>query len=479
MSQPISPSQIKTFFACPRKWGYSYLEGIKEPASPAAQLGIDVHSRLEEYYRSGLVPCGTEKANYIALAYIAADTTGSTGSTEQAFTIESRRWRGFIDMIGPGFIRDHKTTSDLKWALNEDTLASDPQALIYAAHYFDAYEMAEIVTLQWHYVTTRPPYKTRQVHLEVRRDEDFNDKMAELERINDTLQQHYENNAPETLRKNLSSCNQYGGCYYKDKCNPNPMFNLNETTMPDTTPISRAQSDGWKFHPNNNAYMYQASLPKEQQKAVFVTEVEAMYPEPEAPAIPAAPFVPQAVNPPVEDFRPVNASNENVENASPALEALPKRGPGRPRKDGAPPQPKVLSAQEKQAQSFAFGNVSLANDSVTRETIKSAAESMSNADIPVLYIDCVPMSFSRPQDIVRTLLTTHIPALEKANEVQHWKQVPYGGGTSLLVIAARSALGSSKGDIFLDTRTEEGSAILSTCIAHIVKEGGFAVRGIR
>jgi hypothetical protein len=485
----ISPSQLKTYLSCPRQWGYVYLLGRREPTSKAANLGIQVHSHTEEYYRDGAVPPATTLAGRIALAYIAEIERPSGTGQEQAFTLGSR-WRGIIDAIGPGFIEDTKTTSDLKWALTEETLRYDVQAIIYAAHYFDIFQLAERVELRWNYVTTRPIHKVKKVHLTVLRSE-ISSEMMRLEALNDQLQEHYAANDLQSLPRNLNSCGKYGGCPHRDDCSPNdnpfaeeePPMNAAATTP---TFLSRAIEDGWKPHPANPKYYFKKGvLPKE---VVLSAELAPMYPDDAPPALPVEEaHVEQPLNPPATDFRQSAAAMEEAaytgipEKALEApAETEEKRGRGRP--PGAKNKPKPLDpAVVAEAVAAELARMPAAAPVVQAPIHHPPATGRvvdRSADVAVLYVDCLPMSGIRPTDVVRAI-ADDVAALENANSVAHWKQVPYGQGTALLVVAARNRLKEYEGDLFLDTRTEEGSAILSACVNHVTKAGGFVVRGLR
>ena len=47
----ISASRLNCWLACPRKWAFRYIDGIRTPTSPALFVGKACHSALEGYYR--------------------------------------------------------------------------------------------------------------------------------------------------------------------------------------------------------------------------------------------------------------------------------------------------------------------------------------------------------------------------------------------------------------------------------------------
>jgi len=47
----ISPSRLNCWLACPLKWAFRYIQGIRTPTSPALFVGKACHAGLEVYYR--------------------------------------------------------------------------------------------------------------------------------------------------------------------------------------------------------------------------------------------------------------------------------------------------------------------------------------------------------------------------------------------------------------------------------------------
>ena len=50
----VSASQIKTYLDCPRKWYLQKIVGLPSPSSASTELGKDIHSIIEAYFRDGL-----------------------------------------------------------------------------------------------------------------------------------------------------------------------------------------------------------------------------------------------------------------------------------------------------------------------------------------------------------------------------------------------------------------------------------------
>ena len=59
--KPLSHSSLNTYRQCPRKWYYRYIEGLKEAPGKAAERGLVLHSRLEEFFLGAPYPAGVKE----------------------------------------------------------------------------------------------------------------------------------------------------------------------------------------------------------------------------------------------------------------------------------------------------------------------------------------------------------------------------------------------------------------------------------
>jgi len=248
MPKPFSASQIKKFASCERAWAWHYLEGIISPQGPAAALGGRVHEILERWLGSGVAPDIKTKEGKIAtkgihLLPLPSKSLGVEHSF--IFSLGPHKYRGFVDLrlssadygnskqellsVSADDIRivlDHKTTGDLKWALSEEGLRNDVQGIIYAKESLDSFDV-DSVMLRWVYYPTKGKGKARAVQVTVSREEvdagmtiirAYADKMADL-------RNRYANKKLSVLQVdyNAYACNDYGGCYYQDRCNLSSM----------------------------------------------------------------------------------------------------------------------------------------------------------------------------------------------------------------------------------------------------------------
>lgn len=164
--KPISASQVKTYSLCQRRWGFSYLDGIKQPSTPATELGQAVHAEMEAWIKQGTVP-RHDLTKRLAALFDGHPFDPSKGAdSELAFNwdVLGVSWRGFLDFrIVRGtttLVADFKTTSDIKYALraHDGLLVTsdgdvDPQSTLYAAQAYAS--GAEKVLGVWAYVTTK------------------------------------------------------------------------------------------------------------------------------------------------------------------------------------------------------------------------------------------------------------------------------------------------------------------------------------
>lgn len=375
----VSATQIDKFRTCPRIWGWEKLERVLcGPEMGAARVGTRVHEIAEAWLRDRTPPDLEEVMVYpredrfakpdsppvvrhpgkifhegmIYLPTLPPDQL----EVEREFRIPIRGSRGApailigkVDLRYPspeGFVTfDHKTTSDIeRYLKSPETLAKDPQALIYAA--------AESVRtgpgpkrMRWVYYQTKPSasgrYKARPVDLVI--DTASPEVQADLQAIEETIQNMADARALYRagrlrvldLPPVPASCDKFLGCPHASRCNLTPeeslqgAFSVTQNIDPKVAAIlngiagpqpvgvppappplpqaphdarAAALADGWLAHPGApDRAAYRGS------ESRTWAEVEAMYPPPmPAPVAPPLPEIPPA--PPVPDLPPVPAA---------------------------------------------------------------------------------------------------------------------------------------------------------------------------
>lgn len=233
----LSASQLETFASCMRKWAWEKIGGFKPPQNASAGLGDRVHKLLEAYLKTGALPDQSTREGEIATAGLhlipAPQAPGLT--VEFEFNFSSPRgnlFTGRKDFIVrvPGYptlVGDHKTTSDFKWAKDEEELRSNIQAVIYAA---DALlrDKGEAVDLRWVYYLTKGSPKAREVTTRLLVP-DVAQAFEAVDNLADQLHTVRALTTPETILEvppNLDSCQKFGGCPHQFRCNFSPQGRL-------------------------------------------------------------------------------------------------------------------------------------------------------------------------------------------------------------------------------------------------------------
>ncbi len=53
---PVSYSGLSLYRKCPKAWADTYIAGNRSPSGPAAQRGVEIHKRLEDFFGGGKYP---------------------------------------------------------------------------------------------------------------------------------------------------------------------------------------------------------------------------------------------------------------------------------------------------------------------------------------------------------------------------------------------------------------------------------------
>lgn len=366
----FSASRIGLWIACNRKAGWKYIAGYPEGEGDAQARGKRVHKILENLKRHGQLPDRTTEDGAIAaealphvqdLVYEGED---GPVQLEAEYSLKGRHdWVVIRDIMGPGHVRDYKTTSDFKWAKTEAELMSDPQAILYAWEYFVAHPADDEVTLTWIYLRTKEPYDSHPVVVVMTR------RYAEagftiLERFADAMLAAA-NAAPEditerhkyilTLAPNESRCKDYRGCPYRRHCTDLQPFK-------DVNAINE-RNNHMSLHDELSALLAEDG-PKEVRAADAVIGL-AGHPLPANPTPGGNPVSSERADMPAQAINP------------------PKRGRGRPKKDPTPetaqtiPAPPPTQPETPQAKDEAPGDNGAALASLlaeAEEPIMAAAD---------------------------------------------------------------------------------------------------------
>jgi RecB family exonuclease len=344
----LSASQIGTWNQCQRKWGFSYLDRIKTPSHPSAELGQRVHAVLEAWLKDGVPFDLSTEEGQIASSGLQYLPLPGSAEVEAGFVVqtETAKYRGFIDARFQEtlpVILDHKTTSDLRWAKTEETLRKDVQATLYAAEAM-LRTGSEAVELRWIYYTTRKPYKSRKVSLVVVKDE-IEKNFDEIDAVAAQMLAAYRNHkSGAELPPSPMACGAYGGCPYLalKVCDlaPKDMLRAHlesdsqgrHSTMSMSLADKLKERKTWKPHPDYPGYEYNAAT---NETRPITTQNHAAPPAPPAPPAPAMAAPPAPPAPPAPAMAAPPAPP-----APPAAAAPPPPAPPAP---SAPPAPAMAT----------------------------------------------------------------------------------------------------------------------------------------
>lgn len=215
MTRPnrISPSGLKTFQECAKKFEHKYM--LKTPMDPGqrtggAALGTKVHKALEDRVR-GQIRLFPESDHVEILAERMYD--GTKGLVEQRFALEFEDlwFHGIIDVLMDNGFTDWKTSKDpAKYAIKKKDMPTDPQNVIYSAVALLANDLTETLS---RYVYGRTTDLTKGPTVEV-----WNTKAEVMERLEFLYAQAFEALYADEYPMNRDMCNEYGGCPYRSSC---------------------------------------------------------------------------------------------------------------------------------------------------------------------------------------------------------------------------------------------------------------------
>lgn len=149
----VSATQDEMFSSCPRKWWFRYVLGLKPRKQPDQAFGSVLHGVLERWHRGeDPYPAGweyDEEARWLLsdveqnLVRHLVDRAIEEGVIERGEDVEVEVFRerqisdevkliGYLDVVRPGAVIDHKSTRALKWAKTPQELRTNKQILDYA-----------------------------------------------------------------------------------------------------------------------------------------------------------------------------------------------------------------------------------------------------------------------------------------------------------------------------------------------------------
>lgn len=235
----FSPSQLKTAASCMRKWNGENVQGWRQPDKPHLLFGKEVHRVMEEYLRDEKLPNPADPAGACFLP--GAKHLPEPGTpflmTEQQVLIPADEFGtvkalfGYLDVTvlhhvaADGsvwlLVYDGKTTSDFKYALSEEQLEKDPQALVYCW-------AARQLTIG---ALGRAPENIRFTHVYFRTkggpasikssvdltEQQLRDGLAGLAKQCVEMAR-WDGKGFDEVPANINACGAYGGCHLRPEC---------------------------------------------------------------------------------------------------------------------------------------------------------------------------------------------------------------------------------------------------------------------
>lgn len=231
----ISASQISTFRDCQIKWHYEKVIGQTRPAGDAANLGTDIHTEMENWYRHGIVPTLKEALALLEVAPTRSPDLEPEGDID--FWLDPTvpaRVKGYSDLrrFHPDRpkVWDWKSTSSIaRYAKSEADLITDPQMVIYGLgtrldceHRFGTFPA--VVDLALVYVQTKsskaktPETKVVPIRQTLTILEDGFDKLRPALIGIKALDSIDIPEADIPGPTNKDACYKYGGCPFRESC---------------------------------------------------------------------------------------------------------------------------------------------------------------------------------------------------------------------------------------------------------------------
>lgn len=228
-----SASSVSDAERCLRKWAFPRLDKVPKIPNAKAALGSEVHGMIERYLRFGEPLDLSTKAGQIAMAgahhWPDPQTPGLEIERAFSITIDGVTFRGFKDLSWPGVVADHKTTSDLRYAIQAEIppegpqegttyLVTDVQATLYG--FEEIRRGSDEVDLRWIYYRTQDAPRSHLVRKVIRLDM-IEDRVGRTVETARALDVYAESGARALdLPPSPNACGDYGGCPFYERCKP-------------------------------------------------------------------------------------------------------------------------------------------------------------------------------------------------------------------------------------------------------------------
>lgn len=517
-----SASSLLTAISCPRKWAYTYIEKLTRPEFASAAKGVRTHAVLERYLKEGETPPYSHPDPDIAEA---AEIAGSGLSLipepclAPALRVESQfryvdpvsgqRFRGARDYVVTRSIPcvgDHKTTSNLAYAKTEETLAQDPQAIVYA-HVTMAELEADACDLEWTYYVTRGPRRTKQVHLRMHK-EPTADLFSKLAVLSGKLATSFASNSTaERFPRDLTHCDAFGGCPFVGNCAPPPFDRMKARNMTVSTQDLLSQLATRTAQVNEVSNVSQTIPPPAPTPSFAQTSLLSLFST--APIVGPPLTLAEAMNPEHPEFMsPVAVKMRNAHfdaerakqaSADPAINspewtpppATKEEADGKAAETIPAPPPDVTSEAPKARRGRPAGSKNKAKDepaaAPASEEAAPSPKELPDLEGPfavaskkvrtrfTLFVDCTPVGMQTEaaevyfEEVARRILADH--------GLADYRYAEYGKGAGIFAVtlAAMADAGEIQGRVVMSSSTPEGAIAMRV----LMPRAAYVVRGSR
>lgn len=450
-----SASQISTFRDCPRKWALKHLAKIETPQNPYAALGSYIHERLEEYLTDGKLPTSstalaleldTPKGGKayshaeildIMLPGLVHLPAPGVADVERVFTLDlgdRGELLGYIDfLVHTDHLRvgDHKTTSNMNFALTNETIRADVQSTIYAVAALELFPDFAEVDNTWVYYSTNPrrPKSTiaKCTSNEKTLAAPWEGVLHTIDEMNAVAESGTD---PKEVQAVITACDKYGGCPFRgDPCKLSASERMKGMRMQQTLKMKAAGAEQ-AVNPPEGAQATQPTVAQAVASTKPMSALERLKARKAAEAQAAAPVqapaqlpVPVAVQAPVEP----------TPGQTPApSESKPEPPPTPPVKRGRPPKAKTKVKVEP-----------------TIEDIATQPKGFT------LYVNCAPTG-DEPVQYFHDIASQAIERI-RVSHGAHYRLVEglFGGAPALLSESVANLIEDQRFDIVVDMASQE------------------------
>jgi hypothetical protein len=474
----ISPSQVTTYTACSRKWGWNKLEGQKEPEKPGQTTGKRYHKALEDWLSKVDVPKKEEDRVLPALTHFPEPhTPGMSVERYFAMLVDDVVFHGFTDVDVSSSqaleVYDLKTTKDLCWAKTPKMLLGDPQASVYALK-----QMVEAdepyCTTRWVYCLTEGKRAAVPVDLGWTFDKAFEVVQGWLPFARAMVAAHREKKKAVDLGFNAGHCGAYGGCHYQGMCQISAKDRMIAMFRQEKLENTRRETVGMTL--------------KEKMAQDLAKKGQAL--PPTGGVVPVQKTAAAAPKAPVVEEKPAATSTIKKPSLAEVAKSMADNKPVKLstgiNPPDASPDPRQVDIEEVIAKADSGSQLEDSLASAPVEAPKKTRKTKSEAETPAskpenqgfgffLLVDALiekGASLRRVDDLIRPVREE----LEQKTQCVHYLTIDYGKGPAMLAAGLREAFQTNKpsGVFTVDSRAVDAAVL--TVLAEFADN---IVRGVR